>query len=172
MALSVKAIFLMHNAEGHAPWTALTGALGWQALINRNLRLGVHIFHPAGILHADTQTESRLRVGVQYRVSDLVHLHAEIDKPAWRPWAIRAGLSYACCKNCELTAGTAPTLGIFSVGFTGKHLKNLTYTISATRHQNLGIIYSVTFVQSFLNKSPVENSDSDTPLSLSARKGG
>jgi hypothetical protein len=173
-SLALRISYLSQMAEGYQTWSSWTTELGFQSVVSSSVRVGIYIFHPFGLIQAQSGLESRMKAGFQYRLSDKLSLSADIDKPAWRSWVVRTGLSYSPVPMVTIRAGLAPNLGITSGSISYLWKKNTNISFVVVVHQNLGMSSGVTFVQRFSsNKSKehrFENSLSDIPLPLPARK--
>ncbi len=145
VAASLHFIYLMQGAEGEDSWSAISGEVGCRAKLNNKVSLGMHVFHPAGFLFAESSgVESRVRVGCQYSPAEGVLLMADLDKPSWRPWSLRTGLAYSPHRHCEIYLGVNPVLGVFSFGVALSKKRGLFIASGVGMHQNLGTSSAVT----------------------------
>lgn len=173
-SLAAKVSYLSQTTEGYQSWSTWTAELGVQRAVSSTIRVGIYVFHPFGLIRPNPGLETRIKVGFQYTISDKLSLSGDLDKPAWRSWAFRTGLSYCPVPWFRIRAGLAPNLGISGASVSWIWKKNSSISLAVVVHQNLGMSSGVTFVQRLSsnksNETKFENSLSDIPLPLPARK--
>lgn len=117
----------------------LTFELGLQAIINKKVRLGGHIFSPITRNWNENNTVPRVfALGVSYQPTDKISLVAEAEKNSLSPINIKAGVDYQIIEALSFRVGvtTFPVQNTFGVGW---HLGDLRIDVSTAFHYLLGV---------------------------------
>ena len=118
-----------------------TFAIGMQAVINRNIVMGLYLFNPVRV-KLNRQTEEKIpavfRFGITYHFSGNLLATIEVEKNTnWQPVIVRGGMEYQTKKEFFFRIGLASSGDIFAFGF-GWHRNKIQFDIGTTMHQSLG----------------------------------
>ncbi len=110
--------YLRYNVETLGSRQLLSFEVGTILKINRNFKLGTHIFSPGKIEVAEgTDLPSRFRVGLSYHPSSKVFLLVEADKAINRQTEYKMAIGYEILKAIHLRLGMNPVVSMYSIGF-------------------------------------------------------
>jgi hypothetical protein len=128
-------------AEGYGTRNAIAGELGLEALLFKNLKLGIHLNNPTRTSLAEYNDErypTILRAGLLYRLSPKINLAVETEKDNFNPPIFRGGFEYTLVQSLIVRAGLNgnPTMFCFGAGF---RMKNLIIDTAASWHPILGL---------------------------------
>lgn len=150
--------------EGYGKSSAFTVEAGLQARLLKNLFVGAHIFNPVRAKVADYNNEKAptiLKFGLRYNFSDKLFLCSEVQKDIDLKPVIKAGIEYQIVKDFYLRAGvsTNPVQNSFGFGYKAKYFK---IDVAAAYHQTLGYSPQIALSFNLGEKSPAQNSASET----------
>ncbi len=112
---------------------------GIQANLSKTLMIGAHVQNPAQVeLAEDENLPTVLRLGIAWKVSNMLMLCSEIEKDIDHPFRWKNGLSYQPIEQLYLRAGyaTEPSMLFFGVGFAFGN--GLQADMAGSFHQTLG----------------------------------
>lgn len=110
--------YLRFNIETLGSRHLISFEAGMILQINRNFKLGTHIFSPGVIEVAEsTDLPTRFRIGLSYHPSNKVFILIEADKSLQRQTEYKMAVGYEILKQMRLKLGMNPTLSMFSMGF-------------------------------------------------------
>jgi len=150
ISAGIQLEYLSVSAADESPKRrAFTFELGILAKLNKELRLGVHIFNPANIHYMGGSEESLLpaaTVGLGYKASESLILTAETEKNLGFDPIYRAGIEFGIGKYLQLRTGisSSPWQNSFGTGF---RIKELVIDVAVRRNSLLG--YSPAFSMSY-----------------------
>jgi len=123
--------------------------IGFLSDLSEKVSLGVHIANPLPLKISETTNfPTVFTAGITYKVSDLVHINADIEKSIIQRENIKIGVNYFLHPKFAISAGINTFPGTFYFGFALK-LSGIDITLGNGYHQvlgnttGLGIIYSV-----------------------------
>lgn len=119
----------------------ITGELGLQAKVIKNLWLGFHVFNPMLVRMADFNNERIpviFRLGLLYKFSEKIFVSPEVMKDIEHKAVVKVGIEYAPIKQVFIRTGIAtnPFQNAFGFGF---NLNGLKIDVSSTIHPQLGV---------------------------------
>ncbi len=110
--------YLRYNVETFGSRHLISFEAGMILQINRNFRLGTHIFSPGNIEVAEaTDLPSRFRVGLSYHPSTKVFILVEADKAIHKVPEFKMAIGYEILNAVHLRLGMNPTISMYSIGF-------------------------------------------------------
>ncbi len=138
-------------SEGYGSKAAFTVEAGFQALLVKDLWIGVHVYNPTQVKLSDYYNEkipSLLTLGLNYSFSDKVNISVETEKDLDADAIIRGALEYHPVKQFYLRGGIASDPLLSSFGF-GLELQNFVIDLAASYHQDLGFSPVISIAYSF-----------------------
>jgi len=110
--------YMRYNVETLGSRHLISFEVGTILQINRNFKLGTHIFSPGKIEVAEaTDLPTRFRVGLSYHPSSKVFILIEADKAIHREPEYKMAIGYEILKAVHLRLGMNPTISMYSIGF-------------------------------------------------------
>ena len=119
----------------------ITFEIGLLTKINKNLKLGFHLFNPLNVTLNDYQQEIIpviFNLGINYKFSEKINTNIEIEKDIDFKPNIKIGIEYKPVKNMFIRTGIETNPMIPSIGF-GIIYKQFNLDISSSFHPILGI---------------------------------
>jgi hypothetical protein len=130
----------VHSSDDSPTSRAFTFELGILSVVNKYIRLGVHVFNPANIQYIGSKGEGllpRATVGLGYKPMESLLLTIEIEKRLGFIEIYRAGIEFSIGKLFQLRTGVSSSPWENSFG-TGFKIKRLAIDVAVRRNQLLG----------------------------------
>ncbi len=143
-----------HLAEEYGTRSIVTGDIGMQAKLARNLWLGLRIFNPSQTELVKSPTEqipSVLSLGTGYIFSEKLRAELMVEKSSDEKALMRSGIEYHPVKEFWFRAGIASQPLASSFGF-GLELQNIQLDFSAGFHPQLGFTPNISLSYTFPEK--------------------
>ncbi len=144
--------------DGYGSKGVFAAELGLQAKPLKGLTIGFHLYNPTRTKLTSYDNEripTIIRLGADYKFSDVVILAIETDKDISQKAMFKAGIEYKAVKELYLRIGIATNPTLSSFGF-GLNLKDIKIDISTSYHQTLGFSPQLSLTYNF-NKKETEN---------------
>ena len=144
--------------DGYGSKGVFAAELGLQAKPLKGLTIGFHLYNPTRTKLTNYDNEripTIIRLGADYKFSDVVILAIETDKDISQKANFKAGIEYKAVKELYLRIGIATNPTLSSFGF-GLNLKNIKIDISTSYHQTLGFSPQLGLTYNF-NKKETPN---------------
>jgi hypothetical protein len=131
----------IHIAEDNGSFAAVTGEIGIQAKLRKDLVIAAHLYNPTRS-RLDRNTSERiptvLQLGMCYSFSSDIFLTVETEKDIAKNPIFKAGIEYQPVHHFYLRIGVSAEPVLTTFGF-GVHLNNFQIDLSVNYHQTLGI---------------------------------
>ena len=118
----------------------VTGEVGVQFKLNKQLTAGLHVFNPVGVNREENfkaLTPPTGTLGLGYQFSDKAELHLATQQNIQHPLRFRGGIAYQPLENLELQTGIATEPLTYSAGV-AYQWKWLRLNLSFQFHRQLG----------------------------------
>jgi hypothetical protein len=132
--------FRLHVADGYRDNNVLTCEIGLQFRASEHLWLGLHVVNPVPV-KLSAQTNDRLpalmQLGLSWRITEGLHVDAEVEKNLIHKPALKAGVEYRPVKSFFIRMGllSNPTTLTFGAGL---EIGNLQIDLASSYHLVLG----------------------------------
>lgn len=138
-------------SDGYGKRGNLTFDAGIMLRITEQLTFGAHTFNPVHAKISDYKNEripTTMNAGFGFTLSDKIYLVADAFKSSETPVELRAGAEYRFVQKAFVRVGITTNPSRYTFGF-GIELKNLTFDLSSSVHQQLGYSPQVSIHYSF-----------------------
>lgn len=142
LSLGIQFDWLQTRIKEYGTINRFTFELGMQAQIDKNLKLGVHLFSPYGLHYTEgIKIPSIFSIGLSYKASKQVILHGQVEKHQDYPFQIKFGILYQVIPQFSLSFGlfTESEAANISGGFSYLFKDIFTIDTAVSYNQLLGI---------------------------------
>ncbi len=137
----VQADYLrLHVADGFKDNSVFSCGIGLQFRASDHLWLGLHIANPVPVKLsplANDRLPTLMRFGISWRISEVLHCDAEVEKDLILKPSLKAGIEYCPIKSFSIRMGFLSNPATFTFGF-GLAIGNLQFDLASSYNLILG----------------------------------